>query len=165
MHIGPMATALALSLLGPPASAQDAHPNEVVGTWRMVQATIDPDGENIPAYGPNPNSLLIFTPDMHYAAVLTNGDTPRFASDARGEGTDAENRIAIADSIGFFGTYTVDENGVFSGNRVDGATFPNWVGSARTTEELTMTVRGNRMFETFTRPEGARIEIIWERVD
>ena len=46
-------------------------------------------------------------------------DTPRFASNARGGGTDTENRDAMARNIGFFGTYTVDENGAFSGNRVE----------------------------------------------
>lgn len=55
--------------------------------------------------------------------VLTDADIPRFASDARGEGTDDENRMAMSRSTGFFGTYTVDENGEFSGNRVEGATF------------------------------------------
>ena len=155
-------SALALAL---PLTAQGALANEVLGTWRMVEATIDPDGERIAAYGPNPQSMLVFTSDMHFVEVLTNGDTPRFASDARGEGTDAENRTAMAEGIGFFGTYTVDENGVFSGNEVLGATFPNWVGSTRTTEQLTLTVEGDRMFEVFTRPEGTRIEIEWERVD
>ncbi|QDL93226.1 lipocalin-like domain-containing protein [Paroceanicella profunda] len=165
MNIRKLAIALALTLAPLPALAQDARPNEVVGTWRMVQATLDPGGEAILPYGPNPNSMLVFTPDMHFVEVLTNGDMPRFASDARGDGTDAENRAAMAQSIGFFGTYTVDENGVFSGNRVEGATFPNWVGSTRTTDELILTVRGDRMFETFTRPEGTRIEIEWERVN
>ena len=156
---------IALTLAPLPALAQTPLPNKVVGTWRMVQATLDPGGENIAAYGSNPNSMLVFTADMHFVEVLTNGDLPRFASDARGEGTDEENRTAMAESIGFFGTYTVDDEGVFSGNRVTGSTFPNWVGSTRTTEELTLTVEDDRMFEVFVRPEGTRIEIEWQRVD
>jgi len=164
MPVRPMLAALALTVSSLPVLAQTAAPNEVVGTWRMVQATVDPGGEGIAAFGPNPNSLLIFTSDMHFAAVLTNGDTPDFSSGTQGEGTDAENRIAMASSIGFFGTYTVDEDGVFSGNRVEGSTFPNWVGSTRTTEELTLTVEGDQMFEVFTLAEGARIEIEWQRV-
>ena len=165
MNFRHMATVLTLSMAAYPALAQAEPPNEIVGTWRMVQATLDSGGENILPYGTNPNSMLVFTPDMHFVEVLTNRDTPRFASDARGEGTDAENRMAMAQSIAFFGTYSVDEDGVFSGNRVEGATFPNWIGSTRTTEELTLTVEGDRMFEIFTRPEGTRIEIEWERVN
>jgi len=146
------------------AFAQAAAENQVVGTWRMVSATIDPGGRNIAAYGEKPNGLLVFTPDMHFVEVLTDADVPRFASNARGEGTDDENRTAMARSIGFFGTYTVDEKGEFSGNRVEGATFPNWVGSVRTRDDLTLVVTGDRMTEQFRRPEGTEIRIEWQRV-
>ena len=88
----------------------------------------------------------------------------RFASDARGEGTDAENRRAMASSIAHFGTYTVDAAGEFSGNTVEGSTFPNWVGDERTRDELTLTVANDRMFEQFRRPDGTRIAIEFERV-
>lgn len=145
------------------AVAQTAE-NQVLGTWRMMSATIDPGGENISAYGKTPQGLLVFTPDMHFVEVLTDADIPRFASDARGEGTDEENRMTMSRSIGFFGTYTVDENGEFSGNRVEGATFPNWVGSVRTRDDLTLVVAGDRMTEQFRRPEGTEIRIEWQRV-
>ncbi|WP_460117715.1 lipocalin-like domain-containing protein [Pseudomonas sp. S2_C03] len=156
--------ALVICLPALPAFAQTAAKNQVVGTWRVVSATIDPGGRNIPAYGERPNGLLVFTADMHFIEVLTDASTPRFASDARGEGTDEENRRAMSGSIGFFGTYTVDEEGQFSGNHVQAATFPNWVGSTRTREQLTLVVNGDRMTEHFRRPEGTAIQIEFQRV-
>lgn len=138
--------------------------NQVVGTWRLVSAQIDPENKDQPAYGRQPNGLLSFTPDMHYVAVLTDADVPRFASDVRGEGTDAENKAAMSGSIGFFGTYSVDDDGVFTGNRVDGSTFPNWIGSVRTTKELRLVVEGDSMKEEFERPDGTKIVICWQRV-
>ncbi|WP_395505096.1 lipocalin-like domain-containing protein [Ectopseudomonas hydrolytica] len=69
-------------------------------------------------------------------------------------GSDQENRRAMALSIGFFGTYSVYEQERFAGNRVEGATFPNWVGGVRTTQELQLMVEGERMYETFTHPDG-----------
>ncbi|NUB08118.1 lipocalin-like domain-containing protein [Azospirillum sp. Vi22] len=164
MPIRSATVALAIGLASAPVFAQTAGENQVLGTWRMVSATIDPDGQNIPAYGARPNGLLVFTPDMRFVEVLTDADTPRFASDARGEGTDDENRMAMTRGIGFFGTYTVDGKGEFSGNRVEGATFPNWVGSTRTREQLKLIVVGDRMTEHFQRPEGTRIRIEWTRV-
>ena len=146
------------------AFAQTSAENQIVGTWRMISATIDPGGKNIPAYGEKPNGLLVFTPDMHFVEVLTDADVPRFASNARGEGTDDENRTAMSRSIGLFGTYTVDGKGEFSGNRVEGATFPNWVGSTRTRDDLTFVVVGDRMTENFRRPEGTQIKIEFQRV-
>lgn len=154
--------ALGVCLMSAPVNA--TPPNKVLGTWRMVSAQIDPEGKNLPAYGARPNGMLTFTPDMHFIEVLTDADIPRFASNVRGEGTDAENRAAIAGSIGFFGTYTVDENGEFSGNRVEGCTFPNWVGSVRTRKDLRLVVEGDVMTENFQRPDGTRIAIIWQRV-
>lgn len=146
------------------AAAQTAPVNQVVGTWRVISAQIDPEGSNTPAYGQRPHGMLVFTPDMHFIEVLTDADTPRFASNVRGGGTDAENRDAMARNIAFFGTYTVDESGAFSGNRVEASTFPNWVGGIRTTKELTLTVVGDRMYESFRRPEGTKIVIEFERV-
>ncbi len=62
------------------------RPNQMVGTWRMVSARIDPQGKNLPAYGVRPNGMLVFTPDLYFIEVLTDADTPRFASGARGGG-------------------------------------------------------------------------------
>ena len=163
MSIRPALLALAFSV-SCPAFAQPAAENQVLGTWRMLSATIDPGGKNIAAYGEKPNGLLVFTPDMHFVEVLTDADVPRFASNTRGNGTDDENRMAMSRSIGFFGTYTVDEKGEFSGNRVEGATFPNWIGSVRTRADLTLFVQGDRMTEQFRRPEGTEIKIEWQRV-
>lgn len=163
MSIRPVILALALSISFS-AFAQTAAQNQVVGTWRMMSATIDPGGKNISAYGENPNGLLVFTPDMQFVEVLTDADIPPFASNARAEGTNDENRMAMSRNIGFFGTYTVDEKGEFSGNRVEGATFPNWVGCVRTRDDLTLVVAGDRMTEHFRRPEGTTIRIEWQRV-
>jgi hypothetical protein len=148
------------------AGSAEAQPlNKVLGTWRMVSAQIDPDGRNLPAYGPAPNGLLVFTADMHFVEVLTDSTIAKFASNARGRGTAEENQAAMAGSIGFFGTYTVDEKGELSGDRVEGSTFPNWVGDVRTRKELRIVVDGDRMLENFQRPEGTKIVIAWRRVD
>ncbi|MDP9937944.1 lipocalin-like domain-containing protein [Ectopseudomonas alcaliphila] len=143
------------TMAGEPEMPRDKA-NQVAGTWRMVSATLEADGRIERPYGENPQGMLVFTQGMHFVEVLTDGDMPRFQSNARGGGSDEENRRAMASSIGFFGTYSVDEQGRFAGNRVEGATFPNWVGGVRTTKELQLRVEGERMYETFTRPDGGR---------
>jgi hypothetical protein len=160
----------ALTIAAAMLSAWSAHAqpasqpsNEIVGTWRMISARLFDNGRETLPYGPRPAGMLVFTPDMHFVEVLTDPSVPRFASDQRGRGTDAENRRAMAGSIGFFGTYSVDDKGRFSGNRVEGSTFSNWVGGVRTTRELTMVVEGDRLFETFTRPDGGRLRAEFRR--
>ena len=144
-------------------AAQAAPRNQVLGTWRMMSAQIETEGQSQPAFGAHPSGLLSFTPDMHYVEVLTHGDAPRFASDELGNGTDAENRAAMAGSLGFFGTYTVDSDGEFSGNAVQGSTFPNWIGDVRTRKELRLVVDGDSMTENFQQPGGAKIVVHWQR--
>jgi hypothetical protein len=153
--------AACLAMAGP---AKAEAPNKVLGTWRMVSAQLDPDGKNLPAYGPAPKSLLVFTADMHVIEVMTDSTIPKFAANARGHGTADENQAAMAGSIGWFGTYTVDESGELSGDRVEGSTFPNWVGDVRTRKELQFVIDGDRIFETFYRPEGTKVVITWQRV-
>ncbi|MFE0753229.1 lipocalin-like domain-containing protein [Inquilinus sp. NPDC058860] len=160
----PILAALVLAACSGRGSPGEATPNQVAGTWRMISAAVEKDGAMHLPYGTRPNGMLVFTRDMHFVEVLTDGDIPRFASDARGGGTDAENRRAMAGSIGFFGRYTVDAQGRFTGNRVDGATFPNWVGSVRTERDLRLEVVGDRIFETFTRPDGGRVTAEFTRV-
>ncbi len=145
-------------------AAQD-RPNQVAGTWRIVSATVEENGKIHRPYGDNPRGMLVFTKDMHFIEVLTDGDAPPFASNARGGGTDEENRRAMGSSIGFFGRYTVDAEGRFAGNEVEGATFPNWVGSVRTARDLTLEVKGDRMLESFTRPDGGKVTAEFVRVD
>jgi hypothetical protein len=147
------------------AEAAQGNPlNKVLGTWRMVSAQLDPDGRNLPAYGPAPRSLLVFTSDMHVIEVMTDSTVPKFASNARGYGTAEENQAAMAGSIGWFGTYTVDESGELNGDHVEGSTFPNWVGDVRTRKDIQLVVSGDRILESFQRPEGTKIVITWQRV-
>ena len=54
--------------------------------------------------------------------------------------------------------------GRFAGNYVEGSTFPNWVGSERSSRELQLRVEGDRMYETFTRPDGGRVSAEFVRV-
>ncbi|MBW7971250.1 lipocalin-like domain-containing protein [Bradyrhizobium sp. BR 10289] len=159
-----LSSIIALASLVMAGSAAAEPLNRVLGTWRMVSAQLDPDGRNVPAYGPRPMSLLVFTADMHVIEVMTDSTVPRFASNARGHGTAEENQAAMAGGIGWFGTYTVDENGDLSGDRVEASTFPNWIGDVRTRKELQFDIDGDRILETFLRPEGTKIVITWQRL-
>ena len=138
--------------------------NLIAGTWIMISAQANPAGESKQLFGSHPSGLLIFTPDLHFADVLTNPDVPKFASTNRAEGTDAENKAVVAGDLALYGTYTVDERGHFSTEHVIASTFPNWNGLNRDTRTITETVQGDRMVEHLHDPGGSRIEIVWKRV-
>jgi hypothetical protein len=159
-----MAAATALLLCAASSLAAEA-PNKVAGTWNLIAATVESDGVKSYPYGPEPRGRLVFTPDLYFVEFLHDPRIPRFQSNQRGGGTDAENRAVMAGSLALYGRYTVDEQGNFSGNRVEGSSFPNWTGDVRTTRELRMEVQGERMIESFQRPGGAKVRLVFERAD
>lgn len=138
--------------------------NNVVGTWTPISAIVHKNGTETFPYGKNPTGRLIFTSEMQFLEYIMDSETPPFKSKIRGEGTDKENRRLLNGSLALYGTYTVDKEGNFAGNRVEGSSFPNWVGNIRTTDDLSLIVEGNSMTELFFRPSGAKVEIIWKRV-
>ena len=145
------------------AEAVAQTPNKVVGTWRMIAATVEVNGRTSLPYGPAPQGRLVFTSDMHFVEFLLDPRIPRLKSNERGGGTDEENRAVMAGTLALYGRYTVDADGNFIGNTVEGSSFPNWIGQVRSTKDLTMLVEGDRMIENFQRPGGARVTIIFER--
>lgn len=141
-----------------------ATKNPFVGTWRIVSADLERDGESQPAFGARPIGLLTFTPDMHFVEVLMDADTPRFANEDIGQGTDEENRAVAARTIGISGSYEVSKTGEFLGDTVEACTFPIWIGGVRTQKEITAKVDRERLSEIFHQPAGAVIRLIWQRV-
>ncbi len=157
-----LAAAAAL-LLAAVSSHAEQKPNKVAGTWNLIAATVENDGVTSYPYGPEPRGRLVFTPDLYFVEFLHDPRIPRFQSNQRGGGTDAENRAVMAGSLALYGRYTVDAQGDFSGNTVEGSSFPNWTGDVRTTQELRMEVEGERMIESFQRPGGAKVRLVFQR--
>ncbi|WP_282341270.1 MULTISPECIES: lipocalin-like domain-containing protein [Pseudomonas] len=155
--------AAAALLLGAASSLAAGVPNKVAGTWNLIAATVENDGVTSYPYGPEPQGRLVFTPDLYFVEFLHDPRIPRFQSNERGGGTDAENRAVMAGSLALYGRYTVDALGNFSGNTVEGSSFPNWTGDVRTTRELRMEVEGERMIERFQRPGGAKVSLVFQR--
>lgn len=158
------AALVATAAVAVPVQASAQALNQVAGTWRVVSATVEVNGKTSFPYGPNPEGRLVFTSDLHFVEFIRDPRIPRFASNERGGGTDEENRGVMAGTLALYGRYTVDQEGQFSGNTVEGSSFPNWIGDVRTTRELRMEVEGNRMIEHFQRPGGAKVRIVFERL-
>nr|WP_288453438.1 lipocalin-like domain-containing protein [uncultured Pseudomonas sp.] len=155
--------AAATLLLAAMSSNAESKSNKVAGTWNLIAAKVENDGVISHPYGPEPKGRLVFTPDLYFVEFLHDPRIPRFQSNQRGGGTDAENRAVMAGSLALYGRYSVDDQGNFSGNTVEGSSFPNWTGDVRTTRELRMEVQGNRMIESFQRPGGAKVSLVFER--
>ncbi len=117
---------LSLNSVAQPRSKKE----DLVGTWKFVSTAGErKDGTKFDLFGPNPNGVLIFHPDGHFALINMRPGRPKYASGNRMEGTPAEYKATVQGSIAYFGTYSVDDaNSTFS-LHIDGSTFPNYEGT------------------------------------
>ena len=98
--------------------------NKVVDLWRpeTIRATVN--GQTTEPFGPKPTGLLCFHESMRFVELISDPVVARYASGNRERGTAKEDKAAVIGNLALFGTYTVDHDGNFSGNTVEGCTFP-----------------------------------------
>lgn len=137
--------------------------NNVAGIWRLTSAYMDDHGTRINVFGFHPSGMLIFTEDLHFIVVINNPDIPKFVSGDRSNGTPEEYKTAVVNSLGVYGTYTIDENGDFVEEHVIGSTFPNMNGTSRGGNELTEKVDGDRILESLKIADGVNLNVVWHR--
>jgi hypothetical protein len=137
--------------------------NKVAGVWNLIAGYMDNHGKQIDVLGPHPGGMLILTEDLHFTVIVHNPDIPKFASGDRANGTPEEYKTAVMNSLGVYGTYTIDENGDFLEQHVIGATFQNMNGSSRGRSELVEKVDGDKMIEDLKIADGVSIHIVWQR--
>ena len=120
-------TVLALAAFPAGAEEPKSLKDQLVGTWRLlIDDRVNPDGTQTPNYGPNPNGILMFDGNGHYALVIARSNLPKFKSNNRTEGTADENKAVVGGTLAHFGTYAVDETGHTLTLHIEGSTYPNW---------------------------------------
>lgn len=102
-----------------------------IGTWRMLSLEVGEGAGKIEPYGPSPNGLMVITAEGWFTITITRPDLPAFAAGNRERGTDDENRVVVRGSIGYFGTYQIDESSSTIACRIEGTTFPNYLGETQ----------------------------------
>jgi hypothetical protein len=137
--------------------------SNVTGTWSLISGYLDSHGTHLDILGPHPAGMLVFTEDLHFIVIVHNPDIPKFASGDRANATPEEYKTAVTNSLGVYGTYTIDENGDFGEEHVLGSTFQNMNGHTRGKNEITVKVEGNRLMEIQKIADGIEIHLDWER--
>jgi hypothetical protein len=137
--------AAALSLL---AFAADVTPaaaqvdKNLIGAWNIVSITYQQGDKTTEPYGRNVKGTQVFDANGRFAIVVTNGDLPKVASNNRETATAEESQKIVHGSIGYFGSYTTNAADNSVTVQIEGATFPNWVG---TSQKRTYTISGDEM--------------------
>jgi hypothetical protein len=116
--------------VGDAVAQQKSLKEQLVGTWKIVSVdNVRDDGSKVELFGPNPNGIVIYTVDGHFALWNGRSDLPKFASNRRDKGTAEENKAVVEGSIAYFGTYSVNEADKVITAHIEGSTFPNFAGT------------------------------------
>ena len=97
------------------------------GHWSLESTeSVAKDGTRTP--GQAQKGLFIFDPSGRYSIQLYRVPLPKFASNNRQTGTDAENKAVVQGSLAHFGTYKVDDKAGTFTILAEASSFPNWTG-------------------------------------
>lgn len=125
--------------------AQQKHSElrrQLAGTWSLSEQWVEQDGKRIHRFGANPNGIAMYGTDGRFATILLRADLPKFASNNAMTGTAEENRAIVQGSNATFGTWSIDDQDGSLVSRIDGSTFPGWVGQRQT---RTLSIAGDEM--------------------
>jgi Lipocalin-like domain len=103
---------------------------QIVGEWTLVSAYNERDGKKREQFGPNPAGYLYLGPSGRFAFMVFAKAAPKFTGNDRAKATGEEAQAVIRDSVAYFGTYKVDEQGALELN-IQHSTFPNLIGAGK----------------------------------
>ena len=140
--------------------AEGSVQQKLLGAWDLVSYELrTPGGETRQTLGADPVGRISYDAQGRMSAQLMRRGVPKFASADRDAGTDAEVLTAFRGYIGYFGRYTVDEKAHTVTHLVEGAWFPNYVG---TKQVRAYSFEGDRLILRADSVRG-RATIVWKR--
>lgn len=156
---------LIASCFGFQALASESGSDSLVGSWRLVSIEDRAsDGSITYNYGREPLGLVMFGADGRLSLHLMRPDRREWESGDFLRPTPDELSESLLGYFGYFGTYTVDEASKVVTFHVEGAAYPNYIG---TDQRRFYSIEGNRL-TLRTPPERAGGKdityfVIWER--
>lgn len=102
----------------------------LVGTWVQVSLdTVSADGKRRPLYGENAKGMIIYTGDGYFTLMQASVDLPKLKSGLPSKATPEEAKAVIANSIAYFGKYSLDETSMVLSLDIQASTFANLTGN------------------------------------
>jgi Lipocalin-like domain len=151
--------ALLLGLLLPEgvAVAQSANDQFRGTSWMLVSGRIQRRGREIRLTAPRFQGFLMFDSSDHFLIAITRSGVPKSA------GTAGANKVPLQRCIACFGTYSVNDADHTISARIEGSSFPEWIGTA---QKRQFTVTGDRLKWTNSSPPGGAgtADLVWDRV-
>lgn len=158
-----VASLLGLAAVGLFAGAANAQAvkQQAVGTWTLVSVTVDGPTKSEP-YGPNPHGIMFLDAGGRFSVSIVRDGIPKFASNNRTKGTDAENTAAVHGSLAYFGSCTISEPDSSITVKIEASNYPNFGGES---QKRVLAFNGDELIVTNPAPSGGGgvAKQIWKR--
>lgn len=102
-------------------------PQELVGTWKLVEWTAAVDGKPVTPFGGETTGLITYTADGRMWGTLMRVDRPPVDGDTLAAAPESERAAAAAGYLNYAGTYRLEGSTVI--HEVEISLFPNWIGT------------------------------------
>jgi len=143
--------------------------DRLIGAWKLVSyQEIPVDGSDpFEPLGPEPQGIIMYTPDGYMSAQLSKPDRPGFASGDWFDGTPEEYQQEASSYIAYCGPFHVDEASQTLTHSMFISLFPNWTGQ---TQPRRVKLEGNVLQLGTTAPirsSGKTVNsvLVWHRAD
>jgi hypothetical protein len=138
---------------------------ELVGTWLLVSSDqVRPDGSKLKQFGANPKGINVFDANGRFFVMIASADNSQIAARDSAKANSEEIGGLIAESIAYYGTYTVNEAEKVVLFHLDASTFPNQIGTDQ--KRIITSLTANEL--KYTSPaamSGVQVHQVWKRAE
>lgn len=135
--------------------------DQLLGSWHLLLWSIQDAESEIYPLGRDAIGQLMYDETGRVSAQLVRQRQQRFAEDDWQQASTEEKAAAWGNYFGYFGTYTIDEDGHEVIHHVEGSWFPNLAGSD---EHRHYRLEDNHLFLDADTAWG-HVKIVWEKID
>ena len=159
-----IALGLSLALAGTAFAQQQSAKDQIVGAWALVSVTSETDdGKKGEPFGPSPKGAMIFSSDGHFSLFQSRAEIPKIAANDRAKATPEEAQTLIANSIAYYGTYTIDEASKTMTVNVTASTYANVAAIPNQKRMITLLTPDDLKFDNPRTPNGMTLRTAWKR--
>ena len=159
-----IALGLSLALAGTAFAQQQSAKDQIVGAWALVSVTSETDdGKKGEPFGPSPKGAMIFSSDGHFSLFQSRAEIPKIAANDRAKATPEEAQTIIANSIAYYGTYTIDEASKTMTVNVTASTYANVAAIPNQKRMITLLTPDDLKFDNPRTPNGMTLRTAWKR--
>ena len=123
-----------------------------------------PDGSKLKQFGANPKGINVFDPNGRFFVMIASADNSQIAARDSAKANSEEIGGLIAESIAYYGTYTVNEAEKVVLFHLDASTFPNQIGTDQKRVITSLTAKELK----YTSPaamSGVQVHQVWKRAE